>query len=84
MSSHTKNSTRGCAETHVDLGIVAKDLTKHNQALRSAVTTSTDLKDIVARSSDVAKQLLSIIEQIRLPRNKNRRWGAFKQALKTV
>jgi hypothetical protein len=84
LSSHIRNSTHGCPESHIDLGIIAKNLKKSNEALEHAITTSTELKSLVERSSDIAKQLLSAIEEIRTPSNKNRRWSSFKQALRTV
>ena len=84
LSAHIRNSTRGWPESHIDLGIIAKNLKKSNEALEHAITTSTELKSLVERSSNIAKQLLSAIEEIRTPSNKNRRWSSFKQALRTV
>ena len=62
LSSHIRNSTHGCPESHIDLGIIAKNLKKSNEALEHAITTSTELKSLVERSSNIAKQLLSAIE----------------------
>lgn len=84
LSSSIRNSTEGSAADLVDLEVIAKDVARHHSRLRNSAHVNRDLETLAERSSDIAKDLLDVIERVRVKRSKITRWGSFRQALETV